>query len=33
VVELVLQLPDLGEEGADDGLGFMPLAGNQFFRD
>jgi hypothetical protein len=28
-----LQLPDRGEEGADDGLGFGGLAGNQLFGD
>jgi hypothetical protein len=33
LVELVLQLPDLGEEGADDGLRFRRLAGNQLFGD
>ena len=33
LVELVLQLPDFGEEGADDGLGLGRLAGNQFFGD
>jgi hypothetical protein len=33
LVELFLQLPDLGEEGADDGLRFRRLAGNQLFGD
>src|SRR5262249_54887842 len=33
LVELVLQLPDRGEEGADDGLCFRRLAGNQLFGD
>src|SRR5262249_43798390 len=33
LVELFLQLPDRGEEGADDGLGFRGLAGNQLFGD
>jgi hypothetical protein len=33
LVELVLQLPHRGEEGADDGLGFRGLAGNQLFGD
>jgi hypothetical protein len=28
-----LQFLDLGEQGADDGLGFQHLAGDQFFRD
>jgi hypothetical protein len=30
---LVLQLPDRVEEGADDGLCFRTLAGNQLFGD
>ena len=33
LVELVLQFLDLGEQGADDGLSFRRLAGDQFFRD
>lgn len=33
LVELFLQLPDLGEEGVDDRLGFRRLAGNQLFGD
>ena len=33
LVELVLQWPDRGEEGADDGLCFRRLAGNQLFGD
>ncbi|HEY7312259.1 MAG TPA: hypothetical protein VH643_23045 [Gemmataceae bacterium] len=28
-----MQFLNLGEQGADDGLGFRRLAGDQFFRD
>ena len=33
LVELVLQFLDFDEQGADDGLRFRRLAGDQFFRD